>query len=814
VAGVIYPGMYTSLFDSARDNNPKRGPDTWALLVAQMYTDSLTSPHPASSLGMPGRWRDSAEWKKLKVTMPAWSPAVFSGARASANATFVSSIVGDLDGVSAERVEELKARISELGWSAFVHATPSDDPSSASRRYRFAVELGSPVTQEAFASVREAVLQLLSIALEIDKSCKDPGRLYFRPCMSEGGGGGEIWLNAGRPVDAATVERQAGIYLLSSNWPKIGERHMAQMALAGGLIRSGKTREEALEILCDVCRATGNEDRPKREVTVDTTMATFAASEPLSSWRTLETLLSSPIVNRIRSFLRASGGSVAGPGAIPVTPDVHLTIEEASKSLQRAKGVFSRELRLVRVVHDRNPSGFLVPFVMQITPPTMLEILSEHGRYTQVVMRKNEEHHQHVKPPTDVVQGVLARGQWDHVNPLVALTSAPSMRADGSILLAAGYDEATGYLYEPGADFPELPSSDADPKASLDALIAPLSDFPFFSPEGRYVVAGAILTVIARDMFTAAPAFIFEASTAGSGKSKLADFIALITTGATASRATWHGPADPETDKTLCSVALAASQTILFDNLDKPFGGAAIDKIVTTEDRIEFRLLGGNDMKKVVWRALVMATGNNVRLTGDMKSRALVVRLEPNTENPAERNDFLIPDLLSYVREHRVELVMHALIVLRAWVEAGRPRVVPSYAMNRFVSWSATIPQAIAYAGGPDISLAAASESNNSDLEDDAVRSLARSFQIAFPRGETSKEIARALWPLNGMPTKHPECAEAFESLSHAKERTLSSRHVAAVMQAIRGRVIAGKKVCQVKNKSTETIVWSVEERK
>ncbi len=72
---------------------------------------------------------------------------------------------------------------------------------------------------------------------------------------------------------------------------------------------------------------------------------------------------------------------------------------------------------------------------------------------------------------------------------------------------------------------------------------------------------------------------------------------------------------------------------------------------------------------EVTW----LATGNNLRLTGDTPRRCLYVRLESTLERPERRRDFRHPRLLEWLRRRRPRLLPAALTLLRAYVAAGRP---------------------------------------------------------------------------------------------------------------------------------------------
>ncbi len=74
-----------------------------------------------------------------------------------------------------------------------------------------------------------------------------------------------------------------------------------------------------------------------------------------------------------------------------------------------------------------------------------------------------------VDPPTSIVRTLKER-----IGTILSgVVTAPTMRADGSIINAPGYDEATGLLFDPhGAEFPSIPdhSTRGDAERALALL--------------------------------------------------------------------------------------------------------------------------------------------------------------------------------------------------------------------------------------------------------------------------------------------------------------------------------------------------------
>jgi hypothetical protein len=72
-------------------------------------------------------------------------------------------------------------------------------------------------------------------------------------------------------------------------------------------------------------------------------------------------------------------------------------------------------------------------------------------------------------------------------------------------------------------------------------------------------------------------------------------------------------------------------------------------------------------------RALWLATGNNIRLGGDMARRCFHIRIDANVVRPFERTGFKY-ELPRYALDHRHTIISSLLTMACAWIVAGRPR--------------------------------------------------------------------------------------------------------------------------------------------
>lgn len=413
--------------------------------------------------------------------------------------------------------------------------------------------------------------------------------------------------------------------------------------------------------------------------------------------------------------------------AIKITHELHLNVDEAVKALQKDENIYQREQKLVTVIQisreqsvespvvetdDGKPHHQLVEGTPQISE---LDIPTVRERLTAVaVFQKWVEKQQRYVPilPTDEIVSAVhkRRGRWPGIRSIIGVIETPIMRPDGTLIQEPGYDASTHYVYMPGEKFPDVADSKCTQlgaRGALKYLSEIFEDFPYVTEAHRAVPIAAILTLVARTaILGSVPAFLFDASTRGSGKTLQTDAIAMVTTGRGAPRMNYTVD-EVELEKILAGYALKGSSFICLDNVPamRPFGGGPIDRVLTARDEVELRVLGATKVLTLPWRALVMATGNNMSLYGDTARRVLMARLEPTEENPEHRTKFKHDDLLGWIRKERPRMVANALCILRAYHLAGRPAMGCSR-WGSFEEWSRLIPNAIRFAGGADPMLA------------------------------------------------------------------------------------------------------------
>ena len=99
-----------------------------------------------------------------------------------------------------------------------------------------------------------------------------------------------------------------------------------------------------------------------------------------------------------------------------------------------------------------------------------------------------------IHPPVDAAQVLLKRfGDWKF-RVLAGIISTPTLRPDGTILKAAGYDPATQLLLIDPPEMPDIPDKPTreDALAALKLLKDLMAEFPFAEDEGVSLAVGAV----------------------------------------------------------------------------------------------------------------------------------------------------------------------------------------------------------------------------------------------------------------------------------------------------------------------------------
>lgn len=538
-------------------------------------------------------------------------------------------------------------------------------------------------------------------------------------------------------------------------------------------------------------------------------MANIVDTDNDDSWREE---LTAPATPQAKPALRIADRD--GRPDIMLTPKVHETAERMAEILRNDTSLYQRGGALAHVIREDETTPPKVaravvdtPIVRDVPLSMLINRVSMHARCVSPAKKKGAAGWVDAQPPKDIVRSVLERGSWVGIRKLVGILEAPALRPDGTLVQHAGYDAATGYLYCPNGDFAPVSAnpSHSDAVLSYARLADVFRDFPYVSPAHLSATVAAILTLLARPAIEGStPCWFFDASAPRSGKSLQVDVIHLIVTGRPASRTTFPEQ-DEELDKVLAAYARAGAATVNLDNVARQFGGAPLDKVLTSTDTVDFRILGSTEMAKVPWRAVVFASGNHMRAKGDMLPRLLAPRLESPLENPEQR---ALPDLRALARSKRRELVHAALTLLRAYVVAGRPDQPGVKPWGGFEAWTRLIPHALVWCGAADPCGARRGLEGDEDADREMRLLLVQEWERMqtqvgqHPDGLAVKGVLATLYPskargeADGPPDGWDSFREAVEHLTNAKPGFApNARQFGEALRRLKATTIAGKQL-------------------
>lgn len=491
--------------------------------------------------------------------------------------------------------------------------------------------------------------------------------------------------------------------------------------------------------------------------------------------------------------------------------------------------VYQRNGKLVRIVRVASTEAEAkkhegAPSIREFDRPALLEHLTRHVEF----IRERKGEPVVGRPSKDALLAILGRGEWPSVRPLTGVIETPIFRADGSILQEPGYDVETGYVYAPNEAFPDIAPepTQIDAVKALALLNEIFVDFPFESEAHRASATAAILTLLARPAIAGSvPAYLYDANCPGTGKTLIADACVKTATGRTAAKAGFP-PEEAELEKLMGAIALQGDRVVQFDNLAVPFRGMALDRCLTSVDTVQLRVLGQSAAPVMKWRAVIMATGNNIVIGGDIARRVLFARLVANVERPEEREGWKHPQLLDWIGEQRPALVHAALTVLRAFHVAKRPELGVKE-LGSFEAWSRLIPRAIVFAGGANcletqprvedgtdpipLAMAALLQGLHALPEASNGISIAALIKLLYPAATAPKAQTSLLGPKTATTdtTTHSDLREALEILAPPDGGKPNASRIAYRLRSWKGRVV-GNLTLTGKADRKNIFLWAV----
>jgi len=332
--------------------------------------------------------------------------------------------------------------------------------------------------------------------------------------------------------------------------------------------------------------------------------------------------------------------------------------------------LFVREGRLARLHKPRKGT----PVLAEVSETGVFGYLLREADWVQVT----EEGKYPVFPPKDVGRDLIAYPP-PSVPTVEMVITTPVFGRNGNLIVAPGLHEQDRLWLEADAslnvgEIPENPTAEEVAAARSLFLDDLLVDFPFAGDADRaHAVAALLLPFVRRMIDGFTPLHVVEAPSVGSGKGLLCNLISTVVTGKDCESRTLAESED-EVRKALTAELTLARPIILLDNAKEGWTltSAALASVLTTHQWKD-RVLGKSEMLSLPVTAMWLLTGNNVRLSKDLARRSVRIRITPKEDQAWLREKFKHDPITSWTTANRDELVRAALILVRAWLAAGRP---------------------------------------------------------------------------------------------------------------------------------------------
>ncbi|WP_417579042.1 hypothetical protein [Nitrincola sp.] len=422
-----------------------------------------------------------------------------------------------------------------------------------------------------------------------------------------------------------------------------------------------------------------------------------------------------------------------------------------------------------------------------------------------------------IDPPASLAKQIIAIGAGRRLKPLNAVITAPVLRPNGSILDKPGYDSKTKLLLDNAEALP-LVTDDPTPEQvskALESLMKPFESFPFATALDKGIMLAGLLTAVMRPVLPTAPGIGFDAPVMGSGKTLLAECLGILATGDNPT--VWphtSGRDDEETRKRILTALRSGSRAMIWDNVTGIFDSAALAALLTSESFTD-RVLGQSAYITVPNRAILVLTGNNLTLAGDMPRRVLKCRIDPQTERPYARKFDLDPK--QYVKQNRLSMVCAALTIIKGWLSSGEC-MFGSHAPGRMASfeiWDDLVRQPVAWIastikpGEYEDPMNAVDQNQQSDPEQEALYDVLAEIQKVFGTDAfTTKELHRRAYGDRNL-VGAADLQEALEDLVGG--HNLNTRSLGKVLPFRADRLVRGLAlVAAPEDKHTKLKRWRI----
>ena len=385
----------------------------------------------------------------------------------------------------------------------------------------------------------------------------------------------------------------------------------------------------------------------------------------------------------------------------------NITAEALNALVQSEKDhptIFVQSGRLIQLVYNEKKR----PIIRTMNVHELRNALTHSSDYYRAKAIPNSDKVEliPVSPPKELAESILALKPHEWPFPaLDGVVEMPVMRPDGSILDTPGYDAETSLYYAPYGQLqvckvPDAPTG-TDVKNAVTFIEDVIGEFPYADRADRANAWGLLFTPFLRTIIKRhIPLGLVNAPKPGTGKGLFCNIVSIAATGEEAAILT-APENEEEWSKKITAMLMQGRSIICIDNIPGKLQSSNLEAVLTASIH-EGRILGQSSMVKVPNRATWMATGNNIKLGGDLPRRCYEIRLDPQVSQPWLRTGFKHEDLATYVTENRGKLINAILTIARAWYMAGQQEAKNIPSLGTFLSWAKTIGSILSFIGIQD----------------------------------------------------------------------------------------------------------------
>lgn len=417
-------------------------------------------------------------------------------------------------------------------------------------------------------------------------------------------------------------------------------------------------------------------------------------------------------------------------------------------------------------------------------------------------------------PPPAICKSVISLHSQRQLKKLSAVITAPTLRPDGTIFDTPGYDPKTQLLFDPVGLPPHITRfpTRALAMTALEQLWIPFAEFPFCNNIDRAVHLAALLTASVRSSLPASPGFAYDAPVQASGKTLLARCVGVLVQGTDPS--VWPhtaGRDDEEIRKRLLTVLRTGSRVLIWDNVVGTFDSPALASCMTSP-MLSDRILGQSRMSTVPNKLLLLMTGNNLSLRGEMPRRILISRIDPKTDKPFARQFALEP--YAYCHDHRQCMLAAALTLIRAYITHRCEKPITGR-LASFENWDDWVRGAVIYANelkpgmfGDVMDSIDANQAADPDIEN--LLCLLSSWEKIFgTKAVSTTEILAVVYAGASPSPEKLNLVNALEVLTNSDRFQISARGLGKFLGYRLGR-IAGGRVLEKGPMANDRQTWRV----